>query len=135
SEAKSHENTAHPADNSDGPAKVDPQNEWQTADGEKDMDETRTISLHDLGAAKLLVFDIDLVASVAPITFGDTKEGSFGVRVADVINDSKKGKGKLENAEGKVHMQDVWGRPSAWCDYSGPIDGKVVGIAILDHAS
>ena len=30
-------------------------------------------------------------------------------------------------------MKDVWGRPSAWCDYSGPIDGKVVGIAILDH--
>src|SRR5262249_23154545 len=64
-------------------AAVSTKNEWRTADGAKILDETRTIHLHDLGKAWLFVFDIDLNASVVPVTFGDTKEGSFGVRVSD----------------------------------------------------
>lgn len=106
-------------------------NEWRTADGTKIMDETRTIHLYDLGDARLLVFDIDLHASVAAITFGDTKEGSFGVRINDTIREAA-GKGKLENAEGKTGEKAIWGQPSPWCDYSGPIDGKVVGLAVFD---
>ncbi len=109
-------------------------NEWKTKNGERILDETRTIHFHLLGDARLFVFDIDL-AAVVPLTFGDTKEGSFGVRVNDEIREDlgkgKKGAGKLENAEGKVGEKNVWGRISAWCDYSGPIGGKVVGIAIL----
>src|SRR5262249_35152860 len=88
------------------------------------------------------VFDIDLLASVCPITFGDTKEGSFGVRVNDAIREEvevdkkkAKGAGRLENAEGKVGEAACWGYPSAWCDYSGPIDGKTVGVAILTDPS
>jgi Methane oxygenase PmoA len=106
-------------------------NEWRTPDGRKILDETRTIHLHSLGESRLFVFDIDLHASVAPITFGDTKEGSFGIRINDQIREIR-GKGKLENADGKVGEGQCWGRVSAWCDYSGPIDGKTVGLAILD---
>src|SRR5262249_18587078 len=63
--------------------RVSTRNEWRTADGTKILDEARTIHLHDLGGAYLLVLDIDLHASVCPVTFGDTKEGSLGVRVRD----------------------------------------------------
>jgi hypothetical protein len=105
-------------------------NEWRTADGTRIMDENRTIHLYDLGDAKLLVFDIDLCASVTPIVFGDTKEGSFGVRINDQIREAKGG--KLENAEGKVGEKAVWGQRSAWCDYSGTLGGKTVGLAVLD---
>jgi hypothetical protein len=108
-----------------GHGQLTTKNEWRTADGTKIMDETRTLSLYDFGKARLLVFDIDLVASVCPITFGDTKEGSMGVRVHDALRE-RRGVGKLENAEG------IWGRRSAWCDYSGTVDGKAVGIALLD---
>src|SRR5262249_40874424 len=83
-------------------------NEWRTADGMKIMDEVRTIHLYDFGKARLFVFDIDLHASVAPITFGDTKEGSFGVRVNDAMRETG-GNGKLVNAEGKVGMKECWG--------------------------
>jgi hypothetical protein len=113
---------------------VDTKNEWLTADGTKIMDERRIISIYDFGAARLLVVDIDLHASVVPVTFGDTKEGSFGVRVNDVIREQK-GNGKLENAEGKIGEKACWGQMSAWCDYSGSIDDKKVGIAILDDPS
>ena len=106
-------------------------NEWQTAEGQKIMDETRTIHLYDLGKARLIVVEIDLHASVCPITFGDTKEGAFAIRINDVINAGKTGKGKIQNAEGKIGEKDCWGQFSAWCDYSGPIDGKEVGLTIF----
>jgi hypothetical protein len=111
---------------------VETRNEWRTADGTKIMDERRTIHFYNFGDARLFVFDIDLHASVVPITFGDTKEGSMGVRVNDAIRE-KGGKGKLVNADGKVGMKACWGQRSAWCDYSGPIEGKVAGIAMFDH--
>jgi hypothetical protein len=113
-------------------------NEWQTADGTKILDEDRTLRLYDFGKTRLLVFDIDLHASVVPITFGDTKEGAMGIRISDQITAEKKegkktvkGTGKIENAEGKVGEKECWGYVSAWCDYSGPINNQVVGVAIL----
>jgi len=112
-------------------AHVVTKNEWQTADGTKILDESRILHLYDLGKAWLFVFEIDLYASVAPITFGDTKEGSFGVRVSDAIV-AGKGKGKIENADGKMAEKECWGRQSAWCDYSGPIDHQTVGITMYD---
>jgi hypothetical protein len=114
-----------------GKASLGTHNEWRTADGVKILDEDRTIHLYQLGKARLLVFDIDLCASTCPITFGDTKEGAFAVRVNPVINADKKGNGKIQNAEGKINEPDCWGRPSVWCDYSGPIEGKVVGLTVL----
>jgi methane monooxygenase PmoA-like len=111
------------------------QNDWLTADGRKVLDETRIIQLHNFGDTRLLVFDITLAANSVPVTFGDTKEGSFGIRINDAIREMKgkaQGDGKLENANGKVGEKDCWGFVSAWCDYSGPIHGKVVGLAILD---
>jgi hypothetical protein len=110
---------------------VTTRNEWRTADKVKILDETRTIHLYDLEGARLLVLDIDLHASTCPITFGDTKEGSFGVRMRDALTEAK-GKGKLENAEGKIGETEVWGRQSKWCDYSGTIDGKTFGLTLLD---
>jgi hypothetical protein len=85
----------------------------------------------NLGETRLFVFDIKLTASAVPVTFGDTKEGSFGIRINDQLREVK-GHGKLENAEGKIGEKNCWGQLSAWCDYSGPLGGKVVGLAILD---
>ncbi len=99
---------------------INTHNEWRTADGIKIMDETRKIGLHNLGKGYLLILDIDLYASVCPLTFEDTKEGSMGVRVRDSMTE-KKGKGVLTNAEGKTGEKAIWGNLSAWCDYSGPV--------------
>lgn len=106
-------------------------NEWRTAEGQKIMDETRTITLYNFGKARLIVVHCDLHASVCNLTFGDTKEGAFGIRINDVINAGKTGKGKIQNAEGKIGEKDCWGQMSNWCDYSGPVNGKEVGLAVL----
>lgn len=127
-----------------GQGSVATKNEWRTADGVKILDEARTVRLYDFGKAVLLVLDIDLHASVCPITFGDTKEGSMGVRVHDKIRGEtvvekkrKDGPGKIENADGKIGERDAkgpvaWGQVSKWCDYSGPLGGKTYGVAVFD---
>jgi hypothetical protein len=129
-----------------GEGRITTVNQWVTFDGTKILDEKRTITLYDMGPARLFVFDIDLQANDMPITFGDTKEGAFGVRVNDLIrapepkakkatgkeDPSKQRTGRIENADGKVGEKACWGQLSAWCNYSGTIDGKKVGIAILD---
>jgi Methane oxygenase PmoA len=142
SEAKGHgkivfvSNSAVKGEN--GHASFVTKNEWHTAEGTKIMDEMRTIHLFtergrfEVPKPRLIVVEIDLYASVCPITFNDTKEGAFGIRINDVINAGKKGKGKIQNADGKIGEKECWGQKSAWCDYSGPIDGKVVGLAIFD---
>jgi len=107
---------------------------WMSADDEKILDETYVVQLHQLDGAWLIVCESDLSAPTYNIIFDDTKEGSFGVRMNDQIASDKKGKskGKIENAEGKIGETNCWGRPSAWCDYSGPISGKTYGIALFD---
>ncbi len=105
-------------------------NEWRTADGVKVLDEARTIHLYSLPEGRLLVLDIDLHASAVPVTFGDTKEGSLGIRIRTALTEQK-GKGRLTNAEGKTSEKNCWGQLSAWCDYSGPVDSKQAGLAIF----
>ncbi len=105
-------------------------NEWRTADGVKILDEKQTISLYQVDGDRLLVLDSDLWADVCPITFGDTKEGSMGVRVRTEMTEEK-GQGKITNADGKTGEKGCWGRISAWCDYSGPLDGKEAGISLM----
>jgi hypothetical protein len=116
-------------------AKLATHNEWRTADGIKILDEDRVISFTPLpDDAYLIVFDIDMAATGAPLTFGDTKEGSFGIRINDAIREQG-GNGKLTNAAGKTGEKQVWGMRSPWCDYSGELNGKKVGLAIFDDPS
>lgn len=120
---------------------VETQNEWLTPDGVKILDETRVIHFLDLPEGRLFEFDIALKAGVCPISFGDTKEGAFGIRTHDQLRPSEKTGATVTTAEGKVlepPIKDdiaIWGQPSAWVDYSGMVDGKAVGIAVFDHPS
>jgi hypothetical protein len=109
-------------------------NEWRTADNVKVLDETRVLHFHDFGEARLFVLDVDLHASVTNLVFGDTKEGSMGVRVRTSVTESK-GKGRITNAEGKAGEKQAWGLQSAWCDYSGPVEGKTAGITLFADPS
>jgi hypothetical protein len=113
-------------------------NSWRTWEGVPILDETRHLFFYDLGQARLLVLAIDLHAKFCVITFGDTKEGAMGVRVNDAIRTDRGG--TIQNADGKRNERDCWGRASAWCDYSGNVQGKAVGLTLMSdpgnpHAS
>lgn len=123
-------------------AAVATKNEWRTADGVKILDEARAIAVVDFGDSRLITFDIDLHASACPITFGDTKEGSMGVRVSDDFRlTNTKGDGVVTSSDqttaraGSKDNLTMWGKRADWNDYSGNVDGKPVGIAIFDHPS
>lgn len=79
-----------------------------------------------------LDFEITLKATRGPIKLGDTKEGTLGLRVASSMDVTRKLGGSITNAEG-LKDQATWGKASAWVDYRGPIDGKIVGVTIMDH--
>ena len=109
-------------------------NDWLAPDGKKVCEDQRTLTFHADGKSRMIDFDITVKATNGPVKFGDTKEGTFGVRVAGTMKvDAKKG-GRIVNSNGQVDGA-AWGKPAAWVDYQGPVDGQTVGIAILNHPS
>ena len=121
--------------------RVPTKNEWRTADGDKILDETRTITVRKLDKGYLVELAIDLNASVCPITFGDTKEGAMGVRVPDATAlSSKAGEGTITSSDGKTASAGakdnlpIWGVAADWHDYTGKVGDKTAGIAVFDDA-
>jgi len=117
-----------------GAAVIVTHNDWISRDGEKVLEDTRRFAFHEDGGRYLIDCDFLLKATNGDVNFGDTKEGSFGVRVAGSMKVSARLGGQITNADGKVNG-DAWGKKSPWVDYSGPVDGDPVGITIHDHPS
>jgi hypothetical protein len=44
----------------------------------------------------------------------------------------ERGDGHIVNSEG-IRDTEAWGKRATWVDYCGPVAGKTVGVAILDH--
>jgi hypothetical protein len=110
-------------------------NKWVTADGELVCTDERTLRIYNPGAAPERVFDFEITLKPAKgdLTFGDTKEGTMAVRLAETMRlKGKVGKGHIVNSAG-VRDGDTWGKRAEWCDYYGPVEGKTVGIAVFDH--
>ncbi len=104
---------------------------WKGPKGEDVLRETRRVTIHAQPAdLRIMDFDIRLTA-IKDAHFGDTKEGTFAIRVADEMNEEHTG--TLVNAAGEKGEKNVWGRPSPYADYYGEVDGEELGIAIFDH--
>ena len=77
------------------PARIKLKNHWLGADELPIVVETTTISIF---SSRLIVYDATFSAGVDKVTFGDTKEGLFGIRVAPTMRE--KVGGVVVNAEG-----------------------------------
>lgn len=106
--------------------------DWIGPDGKKVCEDERAYRFFNTSTVRIIDFDITLKATAGAVTFGDTKEGMFGVRVASTMDVKRKAGGKITNAEG-ITDGDAWGKASPWVDYTGPVEGDTVGIAILNH--
>jgi hypothetical protein len=106
---------------------------WTSAEGKPILDEQRTIHVYNVGPdQRLLDYDVILTSAYEDVHYGDTKEG--GLLAFRVYHSMKEAKGgRMENNEGGVGEKVVWGKPAAWLDYSGPIEGAVYGIGMMDH--
>ena len=97
-----------------------------------------------------------LTAADKAVTFADTKEGAFGIRVARSLDSPTRQRDAFVGADGKrgaprpddnagvtgkylasngASGDDVWGTTGPWMGLTGDVDGKPVTIAILNHPS
>lgn len=131
-------------------------NNWVGPDGKILCSDEQTVRFHaPTNGVITLDYEITITASNGDVTFGDSKEGSFAIRVAEsmrVLQPVKRGEparagkghivlstGERDNgvsaAAAKAAKREAvtWGKRAAWCDYYGPVEDKIVGFAILDH--
>jgi hypothetical protein len=113
---------------------------WLTPEGKPLLTETRKMTFHAHPMLRIIDFEFDF-AAIDKVVFRDTKEGTFALRMATVLDEpSPKAKpgapartGTLTNAQGAQREANVWGKRSEWVDYSGELDGEKVGIVMMDH--
>jgi hypothetical protein len=122
---------------------------WLDPNGVTLMTDTRKMTFYSHPTLRTMDFDIT-VKAVEPVKFGDTHEGSFGVRVAAFLEEpapayvplgkgetarptEPKRTGKITNSNGLETEEQVRGKRANWADYSGEYQGDKVGIAIFDH--
>ncbi len=109
------------------------QNKWIAPDGKVTCTDTRTHKFYNTPDGQMMDFEVTIHASEGELVFGDTKEGSMAIRLASSMRlKGAVGKGHIINSEG-VTDGDTWGKRAKWCDYYGPVEGQVVGVAIFDH--
>ncbi|MBV9470892.1 MAG: PmoA family protein [Abitibacteriaceae bacterium] len=108
---------------------------WTDSTDTPILNETRVVRLFNIGAqGRILDYTITLAADYAAVEFGDTKEGGIiAIRVATSMDGARGG--LIKNAEGGRGEKECWGQRATWCDYSGPVEGETLGIAVLDHPS
>jgi hypothetical protein len=104
--------------------------DWRDQNGKVLLVETRDMVFRGDTKLRTIDFQITLTAAV-DVTFGDTKEGAFAIRLADAFTERKGA--KIVDADGRVGMAQVWGKRSNWVDYSGELEGERLGVAIFDH--
>lgn len=68
-------------------------------------------------------------ANHGPVKFGDTKEGSFAIRLAPELDAPT---GTMVDSEGRQGEAQIWGKRANWVNVDGVINGQTLGVAIFD---
>jgi hypothetical protein len=113
-------------------------NHWVDYDNKPVLEENRVMEFFVQDDEYIIDFTIRLTAVDTTVTFGDTKEGLFAIRVADWIAEGARGTlyqstGEYLNAQGERTEANIWGKRSEWMRLEGEKDGKKVGVAIFHH--
>jgi hypothetical protein len=119
--------------------RIETRNRWVKADGTVVCTDSRRVLFREADHRRTIDFQVTIHADHGPVTFGDTKEGTFGLRVPATLqtkdaHGSRGAAGRILNSEGQRDA-DAWGKPARWVAYWGPVDGKAVGLVVGDHPS
>jgi hypothetical protein len=92
--------------------------------------ETATYTVIARPQGYFIVWNSTFRAEGDGLWFGSQEEMGLGVRVATPIT-VKSGKGRIQNSAGGVNEKGTWGKAADWCDYSGVIDRRRVGVTLM----
>jgi hypothetical protein len=95
-------------------------------------EETQSFTFRGDSRTRTIDCEFILYATNGPLDIGDTKEGTFGIRLAPELSAPH---GRMINSKGAEGEKAIWGKPADWVDYEGVISGKRVGIAVFDSPS
>ena len=90
---------------------------------------TSRFTLSDHGTSWRLIWDAAFQSSERDFTFGDQEEMGFGARMATSL--TEKNGGLITSSSGRKTAAATWGQPADWCDYSGRIGNRDVGITLM----
>ena len=92
-------------------------------------EEAQSFQFH--GDEKMRIIDCEFVISAnhGPVTFGDTKEGTFALRLNAELSAPHD---HMINSEGAQGEPAIWGKPADWVAYSGVVSGKPVTVVVFD---
>ncbi|MFK7850396.1 MAG: PmoA family protein [Akkermansiaceae bacterium] len=108
--------------------------EWLAKGKTPILSEKRSYTIQTKGKTRIIDVTCSLSAITGDVVFGDTKEGSFGIRTAPTIRlKGEVAKGGIINSEG-VKDGDAWGKRAKWVAFHGPDSaGTQTVIALIDH--
>lgn len=110
------------------------ENDYLDAKGKKYLTEIRRLTFRVEAGARMIDWDQEFIASEGDAVFGDAKDAGVNIRVPTSMAVDKKQGGRLVISNGATDAA-AWGKRGPWADYSGPVDGETVGVAIFNHPS
>lgn len=106
---------------------------WVSKTGNPVIDVFRRFTFkRTVNGLRVIDVEIDFEANYGDVRFGDTKEGGIiSLRVAPSMRGTAGG--TIKNSRGGIGEEKCWGKRAEWCDYTGLVNGRIVGITIFDH--
>jgi hypothetical protein len=98
-------------------------------DGKVIATETQAYTFRGDPSTRAIDCEFTIQATNGPVKMGDTKEGTFAIRVVKALEAPNV---HMLNSEGGAGEKQIWGKRANWVDYSGTVAGEKLGIAIFD---
>lgn len=92
--------------------------------------EMQTFTFRGDDRTRTIDCEFELKADHGPIVMGDTKEGTFGIRLGDDLSAPR---GHMINSQGGRGEKEIWGKRANWVNYYGTSSGKHIGIVVFEH--
>lgn len=111
---------------------------WIAPDGSMPLTSTQRLVVYSTpDSERQFDFETVLTAGDKEVVFGETKEGTMAIRIAESMRVKRPknhppGTGVILSSEG-LKNAEAWGKPAKWVAMSGPIGGKPYTITMFDH--
>jgi hypothetical protein len=100
-----------------------------TSNGSVIGTETQAYSFSGDERLRIIDCEFTLHADHGPLKIGDTKEGTFAIRLVKALEAPT---AHMINSAGAAGEKGIWGRRADWVDFYGNVAGGSVGVAVFD---